>query len=145
MGRGGATGRVVASLAAAGVGVATLAPRTLLWPLHGAVVDPIRYAMAASGAALSTTRVEQMLNVLLFLPFGIALAFVLGRRWSWLALPAGVAVSAAVEWAQRSIPGRVSDAEDIVWNTLGMAVGAMIGGLLVLLRPRRGGARVRGV
>jgi hypothetical protein len=136
---------VAASLAAAGVGVATLAPRAVVWPAHGAVVDPIRHVMVACGAALSTVELEQMLNTLLFLPFGTALALVLGRRWWWLAVPAGIAVSASIEWAQRSIPGRVSDAEDIVWNTLGMAVGALIGGLLALLRPRRGGARIRGV
>ena len=39
----------------------------------------------------------------------------------------------AVEWAQGSIPGRVPDLDDVLWNTVGGAIGVVIVTILRLL------------
>jgi glycopeptide antibiotics resistance protein len=60
-------------------------------------------------------------NVILFAPFGGALAL-LGRRHLAATL-AGLALSAAIETIQLAIPGRTTSTADVVWNTLGAALG----------------------
>jgi glycopeptide antibiotics resistance protein len=60
-------------------------------------------------------------NVLLFVPFGVALWFggVRFRR----AVAVGAALSIAIEAAQLAIPGRWTSTDDVILNTLGTAVG----------------------
>jgi glycopeptide antibiotics resistance protein len=60
-------------------------------------------------------------NVLLFVPFGVALAL-LGRSRR-ATVGAGLALSAAVELAQLAIPGRTTSTADVVLNGLGAALG----------------------
>ncbi|HSV37240.1 MAG TPA: VanZ family protein, partial [Nocardioidaceae bacterium] len=70
--------------------------------------------------------VEVGLNVLLFLPLSLLGWFVVGPRSvpSWLAIGAGT--SAVIELSQLAIPGRVSSFQDVVANTAGAAVGALL-------------------
>lgn len=63
-------------------------------------------------------------NVLLFIPFFAALA-VLRPTWWWVLL--GTALSTAVELYQGSLGTRIQDPWDIVTNTLGAALGVLIG------------------
>jgi VanZ family protein len=52
----------------------------------------------------------------------------------------GIALTSAIETAQRSIPGRVSDPRDVVANSLGTVVGVALALVLTLpgtLRRRR--------
>lgn len=81
---------------------------------------------------------ERVLNTLLFVPLGATVALLLSRRLWPVAIFAGFALSATVEFVQDSIPGRVPDLSDVLWNT----VGAGIGVLLVTL-PRLVAAGVR--
>jgi glycopeptide antibiotics resistance protein len=60
-------------------------------------------------------------NVLLFGPFGAALRL-LGRRHGAATL-AGLGLSAAIEVVQLAIPGRTTSTADVIWNTLGAALG----------------------
>jgi|SRR5579872_181352 len=82
------------------------------------------------------------LNVLLFVPFGFGLAAQMrkrgGPRWitaAFLALAAGVLTSYTVELLQLYIPGRDSGWEDVISNSMGSAVGALLfaicGGVLL--------------
>jgi VanZ family protein len=59
--------------------------------------------------------------VLLFAPLGAALR-ALGRRRAATA-GVGLALSTAIELAQLAIPGRTTSTADVIWNTLGAAVG----------------------
>lgn len=74
-------------------------------------------------------------NIVLFVPLGVLIPLAIGslraRVW-WAAVLAGFAISAAIELARLFIPGRVSDSRDLVSNTLGAALGAMI--VLVVAR-----------
>jgi len=72
-------------------------------------------------------------NVLLFMPWGFLLAVWLagrGRRYVAaliLALLSGALLSAAVEFVQLLAPSRVSSFVDVVTNTFGSCLGALIG------------------
>lgn len=101
--------------------VLTLVPRRVIAPGQTAVVH---------GAALllggwTTAEVETLLNVLMFVPLGAALAALLRRAWP-LAAPLGLALSLSVETLQTRVPGRVPDLDDVLWNTAGAAVGMIV-------------------
>lgn len=77
-------------------------------------------------------------NVVLFVPVGIALAGLLRERSTlvliaWTGCLAAL-LSVSIELVQRLIPGRATDVDDVIFNTLGALVGAV--GLLVYQRAR---------
>lgn len=87
---------------------------------------------------MSYLQLESTLNALLFVPLGAAVALALSRRL-WILAPVMVfGASFAIEHVQASIPGRVPDIQDIVWNTVGGVAGAVVVGIV-----RSVGARVR--
>lgn len=76
-------------------------------------------------------------NVAVFVPFGAAVAaatLLSGRRerrgsfWRWWlkVTLAGLALSLIIEIGQLAVPGRVTDIDDVILNTLGAATGALI-------------------
>ena len=76
-------------------------------------------------------------NVAVFVPFGMALAAATSprqgnrmrrRRWLWWlgVTAAGLALSLFIEIAQLAIPSRVTDIDDLIFNTLGTAIGALL-------------------
>lgn len=87
--------------------------------LMDAATDPFLFSLPYGDA-------EIILNTLLFVPLGAALALLLHRRAWPLAVIAACAVAIAVECAQGSIPGRVPDLDDVLWNSLGGAIGALV-------------------
>ncbi|HTW18158.1 MAG TPA: VanZ family protein [Nocardioides sp.] len=91
---------------------------------------------------LTYDRAEFLANVALFVPVGLFLLLLFGTRLWWIAAAAAFAMTAAIETAQRSIPGRVPDERDLVANTAGALVGIVIGVVLTLPATlRRGRAR----
>lgn len=78
--------------------------------------------------AVTHLQMESTLNVLLFVPFGPALALLLSRRMWVLAPVAAFVASFAIEHAQRYVPGRIPDLQDILWNTIGGIIGAFLAG-----------------
>lgn len=87
--------------------------------------------------------VEAVANVVMFVPFGVLVPVVLGRRGGVTVL-LGALLSGAIELTQLVLlPDRVSTVQDVVLNTLGAAVGVLV---LVLLRTavrRRRDASIR--
>jgi len=116
--------RAVALVVATVVIVAVL----LLWPAH---VDDwfvtwvgnlpldwrLRTAIYDGAQALA--------NVVLFIPIGLLASWWL-PRW-WMAIVLGFVVSSGFELVQALLPGRTSDLWDVTWNTVGGAVGAVLG------------------
>jgi glycopeptide antibiotics resistance protein len=91
---------------------------------------------------LTYDRAEFLANVALFVPVGLFLLLLFGTRLWWIAAAAAFAMTAAIETAQRSIPGRVPDERDLVANTAGALIGIVIGVVLTLPATlRRGRAR----
>ncbi len=76
-------------------------------------------------------------NVAVFFPIGLALAGALGpesrARQVGGAIGLCAGLSLAIELAQLGIPGRATDVDDLVFNTLGAALGAVC---LVVVRRR---------
>ncbi|MCR2763624.1 VanZ family protein [Microbacterium sp. zg.B48] len=141
--------RVVATaLAALAVTVLTLAPRRLVAPARGAFMQFLDGITAPLLVWIPYSEAERALNAVLFLPLGATLALLLSRRFWPLAILGGFALSAAVEHAQASIPGRVPDGEDLLWNTVGGALGVLVVTvvrvvLAALTRPRQRGSVTR--
>lgn len=110
----------------AGSGHANLVPGRMIYE------DLIRHA----NGGLSMVNVVG--NVIMFVPLGWLLALVTRRR---LLAPVllGAALSVAIETVQAFI-GRAPDIDDVILNTTGAAVGALIAvALLRLRRPLRPG------
>jgi hypothetical protein len=79
-------------------------------------------------------------NVAMFLPVGVLLLLLMGRRGWWAAILGGFALSVAIEATQLFLPGRVSDIRDLVANSLGTALGVLLALVITLpaaLRRRR--------
>lgn len=90
--------------------------------------------------------VERLSNVALFVPLG-ALVLLWRPRWSWWAATLiAFCVSGAIELAQAiARPERFATLDDVVVNTIGGAVGALlvVGGRALSRRPLRQSHRQR--
>lgn len=112
-------------------------PKTLINHASGRVDLHIPEHFNALRPALDwvdTTRADVVINVLGFIPLGMLLA--LGTaRWQvrlLMALVAGFAISLGIELTQTLMITRASSALDLLLNTAGSAVGAVI---MLVLRP----------
>ncbi len=105
-------------------------------PHRNAFLEGLLAAFAATPALawIDYDVVEFTANILLFVPMGVLLALLLGRGRRWLALSLGIAASLAIEFVQVFEPARVSDARDIIANSLGAIVGI---GLVLVAGGRR--------
>lgn len=83
--------------------------------------------------SIDDSRMEFGANIALFVPVGMFLLLLFGTRLWWLALAASFAMTAAIETAQRFIPGRVSDERDLVANGTGAVIGVLLA--LILTAP----------
>jgi glycopeptide antibiotics resistance protein len=121
---------LVAGLAALAVIVATLTPRRFAGPARALFMDLAHVFAAPVVEPMTFLELESALNALLFVPLGAALALALSRRL-WMLAPVLVfCASFAIEHVQAAIPGRVPDVQDIVWNTIGGVVGAVVVGIV---------------
>ena len=123
-------------------------PRWLVAPARAAFMQGLDALAAPLLAWFPFGDAERVLNTLLFVPLGATIALLLHRRLWPLAILVGFAISAAVEYAQLTIPGRVPDAADVVWNTVGAAIGVILVTVVRLVGrrspPRSGGDGCRG-
>ena len=97
---------------------------------------------------ITFSRVEFTANVLMFVPLGLFLVLLLGRRHWWLAVLLGAAVSVAIELSQGAfLPTRVSDLRDVIANSSGALTGVIVGAIVMavsdLRRRRRASGRAR--
>lgn len=87
-------------------------------------------------AWITTSDVERVANVLLFIPAGFLLCSVLPRASRWLAWLICVATSTAVEAVQFVLPGRDASPIDVVTNSTGAAIGVLLHAALSYARSR---------
>lgn len=66
---------------------------------------------------------DALLNVVLFLPVGIVVGY---RRGMARALAVGFLISAFIETSQFFLPGRNPSLGDLIWNTTGAGLGAVV-------------------
>ena len=80
--------------------------------------------------------VEFAANVVLFVPVGLFVMILAGPRGWWLAVLTGFAASCTIELGQLIfLPDRFATLSDVLANTIGATLGAVIG--LLLLRGGR--------
>lgn len=78
-------------------------------------------------AAVHFLVVNVLGNMALFFPLGLTLAGALGgsrRRRFAMAVGSAAALSVSIELVQLGLPSRTTDVDDVIFNTLGAAVGA---------------------
>ncbi|MEO8263374.1 MAG: VanZ family protein [Pseudolysinimonas sp.] len=132
-------------------GVAVLAGALLVGLLpdrvDGGVAGPIRAfidRLQASGAPVwvNYDLVDFVANIAFFVPIGLVAALLLPWRVWWLAIPIGAALSTALELGQALfLPQRYASATDVLANTLGAVVGALIAAAIRSVRMRRAPSR----
>lgn len=146
-------------LLAAGLSVAVVLWLTLRedeyvqWSnLTGRNLVPLRHHLAAfrcwlndcpaAEAALQYLLIDVVGNVLLFVPLGLTFAAASTRvsRWGRLAAAtvSGALLSLLIEVMQLAMPSRASDVDDVLFNTLGALLGAVVGVLVFGVRSSRG-------
>ncbi|WP_082468230.1 VanZ family protein [Leifsonia sp. Leaf264] len=94
---------------------------------------------------MSYKLIEFSSNVVMFIPFGVILTVLLGRRRWWMATIAGVLFSSAIELAQfLLLPDRYPSGRDVIANSTGALIGSLIvlviGTLIARRRPPRAAA-----
>lgn len=127
-----------AALAVAAIAVLTLGPRALVAPARGRFMQWMDSITEPLLVWIPYGEAERMLNTVMFVPLGATIALLFARRAWPLAMVAGFALSAVVEYAQGSIPGRVPDPNDVLWNTIGGVLGVVA---VTLVRYLAAGAR----
>ncbi len=93
---------------------------------HEVHLGPLRDVLAAFSPAWDPLKLADLLgNIALFAPFGIVLGVRgLGGRQAVLL---GCALSTAIELTQLFVPGRTTSVDDVLLNTLGTALGFLVG------------------
>lgn len=107
-------GITVGIAALVGIAVATLTP------VQGEAVRPWNACLFCGDLGSADT----IVNVLLYLPLGIALALANVRPRTAVAM--GLVLSTAIELTQLSLPGRDPSLRDILTNTLGTGLGILL-------------------
>ncbi|MET4640121.1 glycopeptide antibiotics resistance protein [Mycetocola sp. 2940] len=85
---------------------------------------------------ITYTGLEFTANIGMFLPIGLFLVLLFGRRLWWLAMSLGFGLTVAIETAQIFLPTRVSDPRDVVANTCGAVLGVLVGLVLTARKAR---------
>jgi F0F1-type ATP synthase assembly protein I len=113
-------------------GVVLLAPVSYSGIVH-AIDSWLRSALGLTW--FGSGWVEFIANILLFVPLGFLLTLI--ARPHWLGVVVGLLVSAGVELVQIVIPSREASLRDVLANTCGAAVGAVLAWLLLQARVAR--------
>lgn len=93
---------------------------------------------------LGYPQVEFLSNIALFIPLGVLLGLLLGRRIWGLAVLVCFAGSVAIELTQYVfLPARFATVDDVIANTLGALAGALVAGALLARWRRRREQRLR--
>ncbi len=106
-----------------------------------AFLTPVLRALQALGVpeAIAGDVLEAILNILMFVPLGLLLVFLMPtlKLW-WLAVLASAAVSLGVELVQAvALAGRSATLVDLLANSTGGAIGSAVAVLWLRARERR--------
>ncbi|UVI36153.1 VanZ family protein [Brevibacterium spongiae] len=97
------------------------------------------FAAHRETAWLTYERVEKLGNVAMFIPFGFLAALHFGRRRWWLGFVVGASFSTAIEIFQGTVltQTRFATLSDLVTNTIGAGIGALLGLCCMAVWPVR--------
>ncbi|MCR2785008.1 MULTISPECIES: VanZ family protein [unclassified Microbacterium] len=109
----------------------------LLLPVsYGAVVNALADALRSLFGldAFGSGWIEFTANIVMFIPLGFLFTLLVRRHW--LGVVVALAASVAAELAQLLIPSREPSLRDVLANTVGAGLGAVLAWMLVLRRRR---------
>ena len=104
------------------------------------VLTSVLDRLAAAGAPgwVDYAHLEFTANIVMFVPLGVLIALLLPRWEWWLAPIIGLALSLAIEFGQAVLlPDRFATPLDVLANTVGATLGALIVTAIRLARRRR--------
>ncbi|MBL0749111.1 VanZ family protein [Nocardioides baculatus] len=130
---------VFALLTTYGVGLAILVTQPWGWELNRLTVRLwvfFRHDVPIAPGRVSPEDYGVLLNVLLFVPFGVLLTLALRRPWWWVTTAAAFVVSALIEQAQWRWLERDGSWGDVAANTVGALLGAVAVSLPLRARAR---------
>ncbi|AYF98956.1 VanZ family protein [Protaetiibacter intestinalis] len=129
--------RIVFAAYLVAVGFAVWAPNPADGAYAGVLAMPARW-LASLGLPFepSYAVLEFTANIAMFVPFGV-LAMTAFRMRVWSTTLAGLATSALIEGVQLFLPTRYSTVSDLVANTAGALVGALLVAAVRRSRTRR--------
>lgn len=116
----------------------TLTPHQLDTSPEGPIGRLLEFFAAHQVTAWLTYQVvEALANVAMFVPFGFLLALHLGRRRWWIGWAIGVVFTCLIEGTQATLlsPTRYATISDLITNSIGAGVGAILALILMLLLP----------
>jgi glycopeptide antibiotics resistance protein len=119
----------------AGVALVTLGPTPYDDSTGDLLSSMLRFfSRHAATDWLTYDRVEFGANIAMFVPIGLFLVLLFGRRLWWLAILVSVALSVVIEVSQGAfLPTRVSDLRDVVSNGTGGILGVVLGVVLTAI------------
>jgi glycopeptide antibiotics resistance protein len=82
-------------------------------------------------------RVEFAANIGMFVPVGVLLLLLFGRRLWWFAIVVGIMLTCSIEFTQQFLPTRYPDVRDLVANTSGTIIGVLFALVLTGLQVVR--------
>ncbi|TFD20577.1 VanZ family protein [Cryobacterium sp. TMT4-10] len=128
------------------VGWVTLGPQPLNTSNNGWLLRALGFfARHDSTDWITYGRVEFAANIGMFIPIGVFLVLLFGRRQWWLAIVVGVALTCSIEFTQQFLPTRYPDLRDLVANTAGAVLGVLVALVITAWKivPRRADAAGR--
>jgi glycopeptide antibiotics resistance protein len=116
------------AVVAASIAVITMWPTPVDAPAKNTIREVlVTLHQAGVPTAVNYSFVEAASNVLMFVPLGLALAFLLPPQKWWLAPLIGAATSSLIELTQRTfLPSRFATLNDVAANTAGALIGAAL-------------------
>ena len=94
---------------------------------------------------IKTHKKEVIYNILIFVPAGVYFTAFLGKRRWWLGIGASFFVSLTFETVQWIFSIGVSDITDLIGNTLGSGVGAVLFAFLGKILPKKRMSMINGI
>lgn len=98
-----------------------------------------------TSVAFITHMKEVIYNILIFVPAGVYFTAFLGKRKWWLGIGASFFVSLTFETVQWIFSIGVSDITDLIGNTLGSGVGAVLFAFLGKILPKKRMSMINGI
>jgi VanZ family protein len=123
-------------LALMALAYAALLAYASLYPLTGWQADGVRpFGFLLDPWPVVVRRIDNLVNVLAYLPLGLLLALSLRRRWVFslnviLATLIGALLSVTMESLQQYLPRRVPSQADLATNAFGALIGALLSSFL---------------
>lgn len=136
--RGGITPLVMLIFYTLFIAFVTLSPQQLDTSPEGPIGRLLEFFSSHSVTEwLTYDRVEKLANVAMFVPFGFLLALQLGRRRWWIGWVVGAAFTGLIEGTQATLLSqtRFATVSDLITNTIGAGIGAVLALIVMLLLP----------